>query len=104
MPDLPTVAVTDDQADRILAAFQSKFKTPDAATTISAYRKWLTAAVVDVVVLYEAQQKKEAAQVQIASDIAAIRATLPVTMTPEEQARADAIAAQLKLVQETTVK
>ena len=54
MPDLPTLSVTNDQAQRMLAAFGAKDpnKTPQQN-----YLTWLRWQIIDEVLSYERQQR-----------------------------------------------
>lgn len=54
MPDLPTVTVTQTQADRILAAFQGVTdETGAAVTPQQAYKRWLSQALREKVLTVE---------------------------------------------------
>lgn len=53
MPDLPTVSVTQPQADRIIAAFKDKYNVSTAAEAAAAYRADVIRHVKNVVFEYE---------------------------------------------------
>lgn len=67
MPDLPTLTVTQAQADRILATFG----------TAAAYRDWLRARVIDAVMAFESRKLDETANNDKATKLKAIRDALP---------------------------
>jgi hypothetical protein len=57
MPDLPTLTVTDAQANRILLAFGGQVDEAGAALTpVQAYRRWLRESVRNHVLLVEGQK------------------------------------------------
>lgn len=67
MPDLPTITVTQAQADRIIAAFGA-----DQATAVPAYKRWLAGAVRQHVL-------QQAAEAQQTANVAATTAALVAT-------------------------
>lgn len=76
MPDLPTVTVTQAQADRILAAFQAKYGTTTIAETATAYRKDLVRYLIRTVQQFE----EGAIHEQFAADVEALRSDLESVM------------------------
>jgi len=54
MPTLPTLTVTQAQADRMLAAYGVPGETQ--AQTIDRYKAWLTKQITDFVIAYEDSQ------------------------------------------------
>lgn len=55
MPDLPTITVSNAQANRILDTFKAKFNTNTQAETAQAYRAWLSRLIRSEVLAYEAE-------------------------------------------------
>lgn len=75
MPDLPTISLTQAQADRALLAFPAD--PANGLTSTDVYRKWLRKAVVKYVI------EQEAKQMDIDSDAAKVAA---LTALREEMA------------------
>lgn len=100
LPRLPKV--TQEQADRILAAYKIKFGTESDADTAAAFKKHQLARVVEDVLAVEASRKRTEAEATVQAELAAMRETLPPTMTPEEQVRAEVVAAQIQYATERT--
>jgi hypothetical protein len=55
MTTLPTLTVTQDQADRMLAAF-APHANATAAETVAAYKEWLRVQIVNRVIDFEVSQ------------------------------------------------
>jgi hypothetical protein len=58
MPNLPTLTVTEEQADRLLAVFGS----------VDAYKEWLKTTLINYVVSQEAAQKMDTIQSEAQAD------------------------------------
>jgi len=67
MPDLPTITVTQAQADRILAAIQDQLGGATTAEATSFYKKWLAKQIKSFVLAYERKQIENAANAQAAT-------------------------------------
>ena len=77
MPLLPTVTVTQAQADRILVAFGV-----DQATAVIAYKEWLVKSLREYVIAKTTQQLVEARAASEASTYASVLADLPPEPAP----------------------
>lgn len=109
MPDLtlPTITLTDAQANCILAAFKAKFGTTTTEDTLAAYREWLQEQVASTVLAFEEERLRNEYQSSLEQELSALRGDLPFppappaapeTLTAEELERQAIVRAQLKSI------
>lgn len=72
MPALPTITVTQAQADKIILAFGV-----DQTTAIAAYKDWLTVQVREFVIRKMAEAKVAENAVSLQATVDAVEALLP---------------------------
>lgn len=81
MPTLPTLTVTQAQADRMIAAYGDPGDT--TAQAVEKYKAWLTESIVDYVLRAEARDLHEQHNAALRDALATLRDSLPAP-PPEE--------------------
>lgn len=78
MPDLPTLTVTTNQADRLLAAFDGQYDADgNVLTPAQAYRQWLRDGLRAYVLRSEARTIDESHNASKRAALAQVEAELP---------------------------
>lgn len=74
MPDLPTLTLSQNHYDRVVAAFPGD----TLALKAAAYKAWLTCELIDYVQAVEGRRLSNEAAATLAAQVAAIATSLPI--------------------------
>ena len=84
MPEMPTITVTDRQAQLLIAEFADPATPGDLASAVAAYRAWLTSSLIRYVRGRLAQRISNEHAANLQASLAALDANLPpVPALPE---------------------